>query len=175
MESKHFELYPGEVHEEKINLEIPPIKFPAKVKLVLTSPYNLYDAHYWLKSPEEYHAPIYTVTSTPEFTPAPVLTSQVPNQTSTPNQTSLPAINNITSIKIDRNFGPKSVNIGIGGKVVWLNNDVQERKMTLVSKEGLFTQEISIDKKFGYTFEKSGTYRFYLKEIPSVECDIIVN
>lgn len=175
IDNRHFELDPGEVREEKMILEIPTVEFPAKVKLELTSPYATYDAHYWLKKPEEPIVPVETIAVTPEFTPVPTITSRVWKNTSAPTPTSTPIISNFTSIKIDRGFGPKSINISRGGKIIWINNDFKERRLTLVSKEGLFTKQIDIYKRFEYIFENSGTFIFYLKEIPGVEGDVIVH
>jgi len=156
-------------------LEIPTVEFPAKVKLLLTSPYDTYDAHYWLKKREEPIVPVETIAVTPEFTPVPAITSRIGNNTSAPTPTSTPIISNFTSIKIDRGFGPKSININIGGKVIWINNDFKERRVTLVSKEGLFTKQIDIYKRFEYIFENSGTYKFSLKEFPGFEGEVIVH
>lgn len=165
---KHFELDQGEVHEEKETLDISGVIFPAKVRLVLKSPSNTYETHYWIKKfIEETPAPLPTYL----LTPVPTLS---PNVTSTPAPTPTA---DIIRVRLDhlRGFYPEYNQIKVGDSVVWTNDDIREEKFTLVSKEGLFEQFLNFDKKFKYTFDVPGNYTFYLKEFPGVKGKIDVS
>ncbi len=166
LDKKHIELSPGEVHEEKESLEIPDVRFPVQVKLVLKSPFETYDAHYWLKKLEETTpAPVKTPQSTPALTPTPVVT---PNTSAGPTPAYTPARAGVV-IDTVSGFSPEKVTIKVGDSVIWANKDRKERKFTLVSQEGLFTRIIDIDKRFEFAFNTSGTYTFYLKEYPNIK------
>lgn len=167
VDKKQFELNPGETREEKEILAIPDAKLPVKVRLVLKSPFNAYDAHYWLKRVEETPVPV----KTPLVTPTPTLT---PTPSPTPGPAYAPTY---APVLIDtmKGFSPKEVSIRIGDSVRWVNNDRNNRKFTLVSSEGLFTKVIDVDKRFEYKFNTSGTYTFYLKEFPDVKGVVIVS
>ncbi|HEY9245411.1 MAG TPA: hypothetical protein VIO11_01045 [Candidatus Methanoperedens sp.] len=113
-----------------------------------------------------------TPSSTPSLTPtiSPVSTPTAPVLTPTPS-----VVSNFTFVKLNRNFYPNPVSISVGTEVMWRNEDLYDRKYTLVSKEGLFTESINIDKRFSYKFTAPGTYRFYIKEIEGVEGIVIVS
>ncbi len=167
VDKKSFEMEPGEVREEKETIEISDLELPAKVKLVLSSPYNTYDVHYWLKKPEEVPVPVETPpVAVPDLTPASALTPQpVPAHTPT-----------YAAVLIDtmRGFSPEEVSISAGDAVRWVNKDIRDRKFTLVSQEGLFTVVIDVDRRFEYTFNDKGTFTFYLKEYPGIKGAVIV-
>ena len=191
IEKEDFELNPLEVHEEMKVLNIPAVKFPSKVTLVVKSPHYAYDSYYWLRrANEEKPTPLKTkpaLTPTPALTPNPGSTS-LPQSTTTPKSPSPspqpittpistpPSVpGNFTAIMIDRGFAPKTVNISVGRTIMWVNRDTFDRKMTLVSSKGVFTTVINIDSRFFYTFNTSGVYTFSLQEVPGVEGKVIVN
>jgi plastocyanin len=191
VDKKDFDLDPLEVHEEEIVLKIPEVRFPVKVRLVVKSKRNTYDTHYWLKKPEEEKtAPIKTpqiTMPTPGMTPYPQSTYSmpIPGITPDPQSTYRPILTpspplptqtgNVTAIMINRIFDPNSVNIKSGGKVIWVNRDTFDRKITLINNEGLFTQEINIDRRFEYIFKTPGIYTFTIKEVPGVEGIVTVS
>lgn len=77
-------------------------------------------------------------------------------------------------------------NISIGDTVIWVNDAVPSKVMTIVSKEKLWnlSKEKMWDsengslqhngKEFSYTFNKSGIYNVYVKERPILKEKIIV-
>ncbi len=190
-DTKHFEINPGEIHEENETLKLPDIEFPFKVDLILKSPVNTYSTHYWLMKPHEIQpqTPVVTpeVTSQPALaaTNTPVQTSvptSVPTAvpTSVPTATPSPAYtptagstqnNSLPPIQVAvdarRGFSPKEISIKAGGSVMWTNRDLRDTKFTLVSKENLFTRVIDVEERYIYTFNTAGTYNFYLMEFPN--------
>lgn len=172
MDKKHFELNPGEVRDEKESIEIPNVKLPVKVRLILKSPYSTYEVHYWLKKPEEIQTPVETPQPTPVLIPA-----ITPTPTPTLAPTSTLVYTNFTTVKIDTisGFSPEHVYLKKVGRVMWINDDRKERRFTLISKEGLFTRIMNIYDRFEYSFNASGTYTFYLKEFPDKKGVVIVS
>ncbi len=162
IDRKHFELEPGGIHEENETFDISGMSYPAKVKLVLKSPYNIYENHYWLKNIELLSVPAETPVPYLAPTPEPTI---IP--TPTPTLTHTPTVIPVT-IDTRRGFSPYNVSIKIGDSVMWVNKDMLERKTTIVSKEGLFTKLVDFEKRFEYSFNKSGKYTFYLKENPKI-------
>lgn len=79
-----------------------------------------------------------------------------------------------------------TLNISRGDTVIWTNDAVPNKKMTIVSKEKLWniSKEKVFDrengtlnsngKEFSYTFNKSGIYNVYVKERPILKQKIIV-
>ncbi len=172
VDKKHIELSPGEIHEENESLEISKIVLPVQVKLVLKSPFETYDAHFWLKKLDETTP---TPVKTPQSTPAPVPTPSVtPNTSVGPTPAYTPARAGIVIDTIS-GFSPGTVTIKVRDSVIWANKDRKERKFTLVSQEGLFTRIIDIDKRFEFAFNASGTYTFYLKEFPDIKGVVTVS
>ncbi|NJD78755.1 MAG: hypothetical protein FIB08_16960 [Candidatus Methanoperedens sp.] len=164
IDSKHFELEPGEIHEGNETFEISGISYPAKVKLVLKSPYSTYETHYWLKDVKMLYNPVETPVTIPYLVPTPEPTIiPIP----TPIAVYIPTVIPIM-IDIRRGFSPQNVSIKIGDSIIWVNNDMIETKFTIVNQEGLFTKMLDYEKRFEYSFNKSGKYTFYLKENPKI-------
>ncbi len=69
-------------------------------------------------------------------------------------------INSTTGETVDQNH---TVNITIGDKIVWINED-QTDKITIISEQGLWENNTAIlphtDSQFNYTFNDSGIYSF---------------
>ena len=65
-------------------------------------------------------------------------------------------------------YDNKTLFIDIGDKVVWENYVVSDERVTVVSSNKLWNETDVVlgwrSKTFGYTFNKSGTYKFHLKE-----------
>ncbi|MFA4956406.1 MAG: hypothetical protein WC556_05465 [Candidatus Methanoperedens sp.] len=112
-------------------------------------------------------------------TPTPVPTPIVP-QTPVLTPTSIPtpevtASGKQLSVKLElkRGFTPKTVPIKPGDEIVWTNDGTY--LITLVSSEGLFVdQPLNNAKRMNYTFKKTGTFSFYLKEEKSLTGTIVV-
>jgi len=71
----------------------------------------------------------------------------------------------ITYIEIkDLKFNPKEINITVGTKVVWQNNDYNgriERPHMIVAHYNKFRSErISYEDSFSFTFTEPGTYKY---------------
>ncbi|MCZ7402548.1 MAG: cupredoxin domain-containing protein [Candidatus Methanoperedens sp.] len=119
------------------------------------------------------------VVPTPTPTPRPVSTpvvTQTPVRTiaSTPAPV-VTASGNHSSVKLDtqRGFTPKTVTIKPGDSIVWTNEGTYT--VTLVSSEGLFEDKLLNNaKRMDYTFLKTGTFNFYLKDEKSLTGTIVV-
>jgi len=110
-----------------------------------------------------------TPVTTPIITQTPART---PTSTPTPEVT---PSGNHSSVKLETNrgFTPKTVSIKPGDGIVWTNDGTYS--VTLISKEGLFEEKtLNIAKQTNYTFLKSGTFSFYLKNDNSLTGAIIV-
>lgn len=116
---------------------------------------------------------VITPTSTPVPTPAGTQTSVwTPASTPAPEVT---ASGKDIPVKIETNrgFNPATVTIRPGDNIVWTNYGTYT--VTLVSSEGLFG-EISLNnaKRTNYTFLKTGTFSFYLKNDKTLTGTIVV-
>ncbi len=196
VDKKHFEINPGDTHEENETLKLPYIELPAKVNLVLKSPSNTYAVHYWLLRPQDTLLPAETpvvapaapaAPAIPAVTPAetpvtPAVTSVTPGVTPvmtpviTPSSAITPAgtvVSDPTSIPVlidsRRGFMPEKVSIRAGDSVKWVNYDIGESEFTLTSKEDLFTVVLKEGKRFEYQFNTPGTYTFSIKEKPRIK------
>ncbi|VVB52054.1 Cupredoxin-like domain protein [uncultured archaeon] len=110
----------------------------------------------------------------PVATPTPIITTPVP----TPAATVVPEVTasgKQTSVKLETNRGinPQSVTIKAGDEVVWTNDGTYA--VTLVSSDGLFEDKfLNNAKRTNYTFKKTGTFSFYLKDDKNLAGTIIV-
>ena len=113
--------------------------------------------------------------STPVATPTPIITRtpvQTPATTVVPEVT---ASGKQISVKLETNrgFTPKSVTIKAGDEVIWTNDGTYT--VTLVSSDGLFEEKfLNNAKRTNYTFKKTGTFSFYLKDDKNLTGTIIV-
>lgn len=116
-----------------------------------------------------------TPTSVSTPVPTPVVTqttARTPTNTPTPEVT---PSGNHSSVKIETNrgFTLQTVKIKAGDKIVWTNEDTYG--VTLVSSEGLFEDKfLNIAKQTNYTFLKTGTFNFYIKEKKIMTGTVIV-
>ncbi len=73
-----------------------------------------------------------------------------------------------TTFKKEVDYKNLTLTINTGDTVEWVNDN--DYKLTLVSDQGLWTpgeiRAILINRGFNYTFSKSGTYTFRIKEEP---------
>jgi len=111
--------------------------------------------------------------------PTPVPTTaitQTPVKTST--NTPVPEVTasgkDITvKLETKRGIIPKTVTIKPGDNIVWTNDGVYA--VTLVSSEGLFEEKfLNNAKRTNYTFLRTGTFSFYLKDDKSLTGTIVV-
>ncbi len=71
---------------------------------------------------------------------------------------------------VGHGFNPAVININRSDTIVWSNEEQQRDRIVLVSKEGLFENEImEYTKKTSYRFNQSGTYNFILASFPSLK------
>lgn len=62
--------------------------------------------------------------------------------------------------------------INAGNSIQWVNDVLPEERITIVSKDGLWKDELANIKKnylFSYTFNNPGTYDVYIKEYPNLQ------
>lgn len=114
------------------------------------APYR--ETHLWVNS---------TVASTPAV-----------DTTPTPTPIVVPGQSKSYSVKMDvgHGFNPAVININRSDTIVWSNEEQQRDRIVLVSKEGLFENEImEYTKKTSYRFNQSGTYNFILVSFPSLK------
>jgi plastocyanin len=115
------------------------------------------------------------VVTTPTPVPTPVVTqtpARTPASTPTPEVT---ASGNQSSVKLEtkRGFTNKTVRIKPGDNIVWTNEGTYA--VTLISSEGLFEEKfLNNAKRTNYTFLKTGTFSFYLKDDKSLTGTIVV-
>ncbi|VVB86329.1 Uncharacterised protein [uncultured archaeon] len=83
------------------------------------------------------------------------------------------AVRGNTSIQLPSDFPILNFSIYVGDKVRWMNDDSYDFPLTLVSNEGLWTGRAGLMRYQGervvYTFNKTGTYTFSIKEYPHIE------
>lgn len=71
----------------------------------------------------------------------------------------------IVSIK-NLKFNPSTVNIAVGEKVTWNNEDSVTHDVTI--NNGLFDVDIEAGKSFTYIFNQTGTYEYHCDIHPSM-------
>lgn len=72
----------------------------------------------------------------------------------------------------------RTLNINKGDTVVWINDAIPDRKITIVNKQNLWNDNNGTlkwsKKQFSYSFNKSGMYDIYIKEHTLLQQKIIV-
>ncbi len=115
------------------------------------------------------------VVITPTPVPTPVVT-QTPVQTtvSTPTpEVTASGKQFYVRLETNRGFNPTNRTIKPGDEIVWTNEGTYT--VTLISSEGLFEiKPLNNAKRTNYTFLKTGTFNFYLKEDKSLTGTIVV-
>lgn len=120
-------------------------------------------------------------TKTIENIPQPTVTPETTQTTVQPTSTPVPEVTptgKTPGIKLDRDRGFLSLindtlKINPGDNVIWTNDGSDA--LTLVSSDGLFEDRLlNNGKRTNYTFMKTGTYSFYLKENKNLNGTIVV-
>jgi hypothetical protein len=130
---------------------------------------------------------VQTATETPQPTivpTAPVLTPTLPPQIVQPVKYivwidsdlgfyRVRAVKGNTSVRLPVDLDILNFSIHVGDKIRWMNDDSYDFPLTLVSNEGLWTGRAGLMRYQGerveYTFNKTGTYTFSIKEYPRIE------
>jgi len=134
--------------------------------------------------------PLATPTPSPTTSPTPSQTTPVPTQTpeNTPNPISqiqyrswvdsdygfykVRAVKDNASYELPLDFDTRNFSINEGDTVRWINDDMYDYSLTLVSNEGLWTGETAFLEyqglRFEYTFNQTGIYTFHIKEFPKI-------
>lgn len=77
-------------------------------------------------------------------------------------------VNYLIKIDVGHGFFPDSITINRSDIVVWNNEENQRPRIVLVSKDGLFkNQLLQYPGRFQYQFNQQGNYTFVLAEYPS--------
>ncbi len=88
------------------------------------------------------------------------------------------ALNGTTYIVLPSSFDRLNFTIYVGDKVRWINDDSYDFPLTLISNEGLWTGRTGLMRYnntfFDYTFNKTGTYTFSIKEFPRIHNQTII-
>jgi len=113
--------------------------------------------------------PTPTPVSTPVVTQTPVRT---PTSTPAPEVTATGNHSSVT-LETNRGFNPKTRTIKAGDEIIWTNEGTYT--VTLVSSDSLFEDKpLNNAKRTNYTFLKTGTFSFYLKDEKSLTGTIVV-
>lgn len=84
----------------------------------------------------------------------------------------LRAIKDNTSYLLPLDLDTRNFTINVGDTVRWINDDMYDYSMTLVSNESLWTGSTAYlryqGQLFEYTFSKPGVYTFHVKEFPKI-------
>lgn len=118
------------------------------------------------------------VIGSPQITPTPVINQPLPAQTQVSTNTPIPEVT-VTGKQINvkletkRGFTPKTATIKPGDEILWINEDTYA--VTLVSSESLFEERfLNNAKRTNYTFMKTGTFGFSLKNDKNLTGTIVV-
>ncbi len=65
---------------------------------------------------------------------------------------------------------PNTVQVSVGGTVIWQNNGGVDR--SIISDQGLFDQTLSPGEDFQYTFKQAGTFTYH--DNPNTETDTVI-
>ncbi|MCZ7402367.1 MAG: hypothetical protein O8C61_09105 [Candidatus Methanoperedens sp.] len=133
-----------------------------------------------------------TPSPTPSITPSPTPSQITPVPTQTPENTPNPvsqiqyrswidsdygfykvrAVKDNASFELAPGFDTRNFSINEGDTVRWINDDMYDYSITLISNEGLWTGRTGFMQyqglRFEYTFNKTGIYTFYVKEFPKL-------
>jgi len=134
--------------------------------------------------------PTVTATVKPTYTPAPLPTPSPAIRKSFPvtykvwidsdyGFVKARAVNGTTNVPLPSDFDILNLSINVGDRVIWINDDSYDWPLTVISREGLWTNRSGYLRynyqKFGYTFNKSGTYTVSIKEYSRKQQKIVVN
>lgn len=85
----------------------------------------------------------------------------------------LRAIKGNSSFRLPSDFNILNFSIKVGDTVRWMNDDSYDFPMTITSDEGLWTGRTGLmryqGERFEYTFNRTGTYSFSIREYPRIE------
>lgn len=89
------------------------------------------------------------------------------------------AIEDSDYISLPSDFNVLNFTIKVGDKVRWVNDDSNDFPLTIISNEGLWEERGENylrwqGDRFEYTFNKTGTFTFYIKEYPRIQQKITV-
>lgn len=77
------------------------------------------------------------------------------------------------------NYENRTLNISRGDIVTWINDEVADARLTIVSRQNLWNESngtlLWSDKQFSYTFNDSGIYDIYIREYSRFGQKIIVD
>lgn len=120
-------------------------------------------------------SPSSSPSSAPSSSPPPVVTSvpassPFPVATSVPVESPDPVEPKIHAVRMDVNgFYPDVISINKSDTIIWTNVENQRMRVVLLSKEGLFENNVMIENnRFEYQFNQQGNYSFVLAENPSL-------
>jgi len=117
--------------------------------------------------------PVPTLTPAPEITPAPTSPIQYRSWIDSDyGFYKVRAIKDNVSYELALDFDTRNFSINEGDTVRWINDDMYDYSLTLVSTEGLWTGRTAFmlyqGQLFEYTFNKTGIYTFNIKEFPKI-------
>jgi hypothetical protein len=136
-----------------------------------------------------------TTTETVKPTVVPTIPSPTPTPTPAPTPKLFPitykvwidsdrgfyivrAVNGTTYVALPSGFDRLNFTINSGDKVRWINDDSYDFPLTLISNEGLWTGRTGLMRYnntfFEYTFNKTGTYTFSIKEFQRIQNQTII-
>jgi len=70
-------------------------------------------------------------------------------------------------------YSPYDHTVGVGSKVIWINNDAMAH--TVTSNDGIFSSgNINQGNSFSYVFNSIGTYNYHCADHPSMQGKITV-
>lgn len=82
----------------------------------------------------------------------------------------------VQQVKIDKfKFGPATLRVPVGTKVVWTNDDEDPHTVTSAADPQLLTSPpLDTGQSFSFTFDKPGTYRYFCSIHPHMLGTVIV-
>ncbi|MCZ7392189.1 MAG: hypothetical protein O8C56_02515 [Candidatus Methanoperedens sp.] len=83
------------------------------------------------------------------------------------------AIRGNSSYDLAPSFDILNFTIRVGDSVRWINDDSYDYPLTIVSNEGLWSGRTGLmryqTERFDYTFNRTGTYTFSIREYPNIQ------
>jgi plastocyanin len=72
-------------------------------------------------------------------------------------------------------FGPATLTVAVGTKVVWTNDDADPHTVTSEADPKLFkSPALDTGDTFAFTFDKPGTYRYFCSIHPHMQGIVVV-
>ena len=101
-------------------------------------------------------------------------TSTPTTSNAAPTPTATSSTSNASSVSIANfSFSPATLNVVVGTKVTWTNNDSVTHTVTAI--QGAFdSNDLSPGSTFSFTFTKAGTYAYHCKIHATMMATIIV-